>query len=112
MKQYAPLVYFLGSLLSVLTSGWALRPITVISYFVWIALGPITLPGFISLAGWSRRAVVEVGSIYGAATLALALCYWIGLRGTLIARWTMRLGIVIIWLLCAGFNLWILGMST
>jgi hypothetical protein len=112
MKRYVPAFYFLGSLLSILISSWALRPMTLISYFLWIALGPITLPGFISLAGWHWRAVVEVGLIYSAATLGLGLCYWIGLRGSLIARWTMRLGIAVIWLMCAGFNLWIVGMST
>jgi hypothetical protein len=112
MKRYGPAIYFLGSLLAVLLSNWALKPMTMISYFVWIAFGPMTLAGFASLGGWSWKSAAFVAAIYGPATLALALCYWIGLRGTPIARWTRRIGIAAIWLMCSGFNLWVVGHST
>ena len=112
MKKRGPAIYVLGSLLAVLLSNWALNPMTMMSYFIWIAFGPMTFAGFASLGIWSWQKAAFVAAIYVPATLALALCYWIGLRETPIARWTKRLGIAAVWLLCAGVNLWILGHYT
>jgi hypothetical protein len=73
---------------------------------------PDDLRGIASLGVWSLQKAAFVAAIYVPATLALALCYWIGLRGTPIGRWTKRLGIATVWLLCVGVNLWILGHYT
>lgn len=110
MNRNVALVYLSASLASLLLSNWAL--LQSHGYFnLWIALGPIGLIGFatFSAASWLTPAVIVL--YYVLATLALAVCLHFARGTTGIRRYLAVAAMVLVWLICAYHNLYVLSWA-